>query len=83
MEKKNSTKTLQLLSLIAFSAMALACTSSKDAVKYMDDVNDLYQYGRSLRSEIQTDSVKNIPNTFDMAEETLHTFQQSEVASLQ
>lgn len=82
MEKKIFTKTFQLLSLAAFIAMALACGSSQDAVKFMDDFNDGYQYGRSLRSDIQTDSAENVINTYDMAEETVPTTQQPEVALL-
>lgn len=78
MQKKTISKMFQLLSLVAFVMLAMASSSSADAVKALDDFNDGYQYGRSLRSDINTDSVKNEDNKFDMADKNEKVSQQQD-----
>lgn len=73
-KRKNFTKTrsFQMLCLGLFAGMALACTSAKDAQDAMDGFVDGYNYGRSLRSEINyTDSISQ-QNTMDVAMTDVH-----------
>lgn len=69
MEKRKIFKTrlFQIVCLVAFAGMALACSSSKNAVDFMDGFVDGYnstRYGSDI--EIPKDSV-NMSTEFDYA----------------
>lgn len=62
MEKKNFFKFAQATCLVAFVAMALACSSNKDAVDAIDGFTEGWREGRGYSFQLETtDSTSTIP----------------------